>query len=105
MKKLSLSIMITFLLLSFAPASVKAETTPPSGPTTSKRAESPEARALRGRLDEIKSTDKSNMNASEKKQLRKEKRAVKKELRAVGGGVYISAGALIVVLVLLLILT
>lgn len=104
MKKLSLSIMITFLLLSIVPTLSASTTVPPTKPAPAKT-ESAEATALRTRLAEIKATDKSNMSASEKKQLRKEKRAVKKDLRAVSGGVYISAGALIVILLVLLILT
>lgn len=95
---------MSFLLLSIVPT-LRAETTvPPSKPAPAKT-ESAEATALRTRLKEIKDTDKSQMSASEKKQLRKEKRAVKKELKAVSGGVYISAGTLIVILLILLILT
>lgn len=105
MKKLALSITTAFLLLFIVPAAQAATGVPPATTTASKPAPSAQAEVLKSRLKEIKATDKSHMSASEKKELRKEKRAVKKELRAVSGGVYISAGALIVILLVLLILT
>ena len=64
----------------------------------------PEAQLLLDRLNEIKEMDKSNLTPAEKKELRKELRETKKELRQVSDGVYISAGALIVILLLLIIL-
>ena len=76
-------------------------TTKPSETT----AESAEAKALLLRLDEIKAMDKDNLKASEKKELRKEVRSIKRELKDISGGVYISAGALIVILILLILLT
>ena len=69
-----------------------------------KTAESEEADALTARLDEIKAMDMSAMTSIEKKQLRKEVRAIKSDLRQIGGGVYISVGALILIILLLVIL-
>ena len=56
------------------------------------------------RLNEIDALDKSNLNSSEKHQLRKEVRIIKHKLLANGGGVYVSVGALILLLILLIIL-
>ncbi len=67
--------------------------------------ESAEAKALELRLNELKAMDMSKLKSSEKKDLRKEARAIKRELKDISGGVYISAGALIVILILLIILT
>lgn len=64
-----------------------------------------EATALKLRLDEIKAMDKTKLKSTEKKELRKETRTIKRELKNISGGVYISAGALIVILILLLLLT
>ena len=47
----------------------------------------------------------SKLKSSDKKELRKEARSIKRELKDISGGVYISAGALIVILILLIILT
>lgn len=63
------------------------------------------ASALLLRLDEIKDMDKTKLEATDKKALRKEVRSIKRELKDISGGVYISAGALIVVLILLILLT
>jgi len=56
------------------------------------------------RLDEIKAMDKSSLNSSEKKELRKEVREIKKELRSSGNGVYFSVGAIIIIILLLILL-
>ena len=53
------------------------------------------------RIAEIKAMDKSKLNAAEKKQLRKELRSMKKALT---GGVYLSAGAIILIVLLLILL-
>jgi len=47
---------------------------------------------------------KSNLNSTEKKNLRKEVRTIRKELRENNGGVYLSVGAVIIILLLLIIL-
>jgi hypothetical protein len=56
------------------------------------------------RLEEIKSMDKSNLNATEKKSLRKEVRAIRHDLRESSGGLYLSVGAIIIIILLLIIL-
>jgi len=57
------------------------------------------------RLEEIKSMDISSMPASQKRQLRKEVKAAKKELKQVeSSGVYISVGALIIIILLLILI-
>lgn len=103
MTKLKLLFLTTFLFLyltsAHLAASVPVPTAATSGipaPTTVNTTE------LTSRLAEIKAMDKSGMKASEKKQLRKEKRSIKSELRQVKGGVYVSAGALLVLLIILI---
>jgi hypothetical protein len=56
------------------------------------------------RLEEIKAMDIKSMPTSQKRQLRKEVKAAKKELNDVGGGVYISVGALIIIILLLILI-
>lgn len=66
---------------------------------------SAEASALIVRLDEIKAMDMSNLKSKDKRALHKEVRSINKRLKAISGGVYISAGTLIVILILLILLT
>lgn len=56
------------------------------------------------RLQEIKAIDKSALTKAEKKSLRKEVVDIKKEMKAISGGVYLSIGALVLILILLIIL-
>ena len=63
-----------------------------------------EAKVLMDRLEEIKSMDKSNMTSSEKKELRQEVKQIRSEMKELGGGVYLSAGALIIILLLLILI-
>jgi len=62
------------------------------------------AGVLVNRLHEIKAMDASSLSAPEKKELRKEVRSIKQQLSDIGGGVYISVGALILIIILLIIL-
>ena len=99
MRNLKLCILATILMLSFTATPLKASVA--SDPI---KVESTEAIALRTRLAEIKAIDKSDMSFSEKKQLRKEKRSVKSQSRKLSGGVYVSAGAIIVILIILVLI-
>jgi uncharacterized ion transporter superfamily protein YfcC len=64
-----------------------------------------EADILVKRVYEIRSLDRNMLSATEKQDLRKELRTIQKQLNdPLAGGVYISAGALILILILLIIL-
>lgn len=63
-----------------------------------------EVKVKLNRLDEINAMDKSELNSSDKKALRKEVRAIKSSLRASNNGVYLSVGAIIIIILLLIIL-
>ncbi len=56
------------------------------------------------RIDVLQSIDKLQLNRTEKRNLRKERKAISKELRAASGGVYISVGVLLIVIILLIVL-
>lgn len=56
------------------------------------------------RLKEIRDMDRSDMSRSEKKELRKEVKEIKTSMKALSGGVYISVGAIIIILLLILLL-
>ena len=106
MKKLTTYAMAAFLMLSILPMQLSAMpgTTPVTTPTTTP-VESAEVRVLTARLTEIKEMDLSNMKSSEKKALRKEVRSIKKELKEqASGGVYLSVGAILIIVLLLILL-
>jgi len=105
MKKITFCLMATCLSLTFQPLQSIAEATPvPSSVVISKSADAVKAKALLLRLNEINTMDKSALSSPEKKQLRKEVRSIKSQLNAIGGGIYISVGAIILILLLLIIL-
>jgi len=95
--------MTAFLSLTFIPLSHATEAVATS-PAITKPVEPVAAKILTTRLYEIKAIDKSKLNSSEKKQLRKEVRSIKKELKELNGGVYLSVGAVIIIVLLLIIL-
>ena len=105
MKKIILCISTVLLFFTLIPTQLKAssDADTPSKPAT-EMVESANADILIARLAEIDAMDKSNMSSSEKKDLRKEVREIKTTLAAIGGGVYLSVGALILVIVLLVLL-
>ncbi len=60
---------------------------------------------LKRRVEEIKAMDRSNLTKAERKDLRQELREMNKEAKAVQGrGIYLSIGALIIILLLILLI-
>jgi hypothetical protein len=103
MKKLFLLISATLFLLLAASAPVNATTgnDPPAEGLTM----SSEVVRLFDRLEEIHAMDVSMLARSERRALRKEVRDIEQNLNAYsGGGVYISVGAAILIVLLLILL-
>ncbi|MCF8451512.1 MAG: hypothetical protein K9G49_16690 [Taibaiella sp.] len=100
MKKIIVFSMMACLSLTFIPAQSFAAPATSISATT----ESAAASTLVSRLHEIKAMEISSMSTTQKKGLRKEVRSIQKQLSDIGGGVYISAGAVILILILLIIL-
>ena len=93
------------MMFAVIPAQLHAATkTTPAAMAATKPAESEIADALNARLIEIKEMDKGNLSALEKKELRKEVRTIKSELKALKGGVYLSIGAILIIVLLLILL-
>jgi hypothetical protein len=104
MKKLPVYLLITMLSLSFIPTQLSAKEKDPNEITTNSKEVSPAVKIMIDRLEEIKAMDKSSMSRVEKKELRKEVRAIKANLQSSGKGVYLSVGAIIIVVLLLILL-
>lgn len=63
------------------------------------------AKELVTRLEEIKAMDVKSLSKKEKKELRAEVKSIKREMRHINdGGVYISVGGIIIILLLLILL-
>ena len=105
MKKITLYLIATCLLLSFNPLQSKAATTdPPASIIVVKPEVSAEAKALLLRLDEINTMDKTNLKSAEKKNLRMEVRVIERQLNGLSDGLYLSIGAIIILLLLIILL-
>jgi hypothetical protein len=59
---------------------------------------------LTKRVEEIRSMDKSQMTATEKRELRKELKGIKENVRKDGTVIYISGGTLLLIIVLIILL-
>jgi hypothetical protein len=104
MKKLSIYFMLLLLSVNIIPTSAYAEVSR-TNTTTNKTKEVPaEAKILINRLKEIKKMDKSDMTRAEKKELRNEVKTIKTTLRTSYSGVYLSVGAIIIIVLLILLL-
>jgi len=105
MKKLIFCSLAALMMLAIVPVTVTAANEKaPIAVTDTKTIKSPEATALITRLEVIKGMDKSELTPAEKAIYRKETKAIKNRLNDIGGGVYISAGAVIIILLLVIIL-
>ncbi len=100
MKKLITGLAFALLTLTFIPA--QSETAAGVVPTSTPAEAT--AKVLTNRLEEINTMDKSGLKTSEKRALRMEVRTIKKELAANSGGVYLSVGALLLIIILLIVL-
>jgi hypothetical protein len=108
MKKLIMCLMALYLSFTFIPiglnAASHAESLLPVAPRRSQPLDTKEVNAKVLRLDEIKAIDKSDLKSSERKELRSEAKSLKSELRSSHGGFYISGGALILIIILIILI-
>lgn len=103
MKKSNFSFMLSLLMLSMFSLPINASVNEPLIIENSK--EIPiEVQSMFHRIDEIKAMDKSSLTSVQKKVLRKELRTIKKELRTTNHGLYLSLGAIIIIVLLLILI-
>jgi len=104
MKKITLCLMAACLSLSFLPLPSLAEIPGTHGLPDAKTSLPINADTLLARLHAIKDMDKSGITSSEKKALRKELRSMRREMRSSNRGIYLSVGAVIIIVLLLILL-
>jgi hypothetical protein len=95
---------IVMLVAITLPASSTTIVPRSSQANSSSKTEDPRAQQLLNRLEEIKGINKSELTRLEKKNLRKEVIGIKKEMKTLSGGVYLSVGAIIIVILLLILI-
>lgn len=110
MKKISILIMIAFISLSFITKHATAQSNDANSVAASSvvvaipaETSGPDVTAMQLRLTEINAIDKSELTTPEKKDLQKEEREIRKQLKESDGGLYISGGAIILIVILLII--
>jgi hypothetical protein len=59
---------------------------------------------IKSRVQEIKAMDFSTLSKEDRKAVRKELKEMRKEARAIGGGVYLSVGAIIIIILVLILI-
>lgn len=101
MKKIIYPLMLLVTLTFNLNFAVAADNKPKTELTAEQRVE---LNRIISRVDEIKAMDKSNLSRAEKKELRKELKEMKKKANAMGGGVYLSVGAIIIIILLLILI-
>jgi hypothetical protein len=106
MKKIALCcIMAACLSFAFYPIQLKAAKEKAATTAVhSKTTELQKAKTLLMRLHEIKAMDQGAILPGEKKNLKNEVISIRQQLEELDGGIYLSVGALILILILLIIL-
>ena len=93
---------IVLLIALTVPASATS-IVPGSAAASTPKTEDARSQQLVQRLEVIRDMDKSDMSRTEKKNLRKEVKGIKKEMKS-RGGVYLSIGAVIIIILLLILI-
>lgn len=104
MKKL-LTILALFLsvqMLNAAPTETKGRN---NDKTELTEAQQQRVIEMENRLEEIKGMDFQSMSKDEKNDVREEMKEMKDEARVTGNGVYLSIGAIIIIILILILLT
>jgi hypothetical protein len=104
MRNMVFVFMMTVLLFTSIPLAASATEPRAKGPDPEPTEIPVEVQEMLDRIEEIKEMDRSALSRAEKKELRKELREMKKEVRAKGYGIYLSAGAIILILLLIILL-
>ena len=101
MKKRIYFLALAFMLMLSAPSVMAKDAKSKPDMTENQKARLVE---ITRRAEEIKSMDRSELNREERKALRNELQEMKKEAKAMSGGVYLSVGAIIIILLVLILI-
>jgi len=104
MKKFAIYFVALILVLGAFPTQTDAKLFKKDAVKKESTIEAVKLNAMYARLNFIKEMDKSAMSSSEKKALRMEVRGMRSEIREGNGGVFLSIGAILIIVLLLIIL-
>lgn len=103
MKNLSILFFAAFVMFTVIPAQLHATTEHlPTSVSAPEPTEAEIADMLNARVIEIYQMDLTSLTRSEKRELRKEVRSIKNELKNLDNGIYLSTGAIIIILLILI---
>jgi len=107
MKK-KIYLLSTVLMLTFSASNLKAATVvaePAAKEITLTDAQKEvKLQAIKERVEEIKAMDKSQLTKTERQELKTELKTMKTQARALGGGIYLSVGAIIIIILVLILI-
>jgi hypothetical protein len=104
MKKLKMILIAAAFLAAPLQATLRAENVTATTANAIEADEQARAKVLLNRLDEINKMDKSNLSSPQKTALRQEVLEIRDNLQDIYGGIYLSMGAVIIILLLILLL-
>jgi hypothetical protein len=106
MKKLQIYTMVLMLFIAVIPFQLSANNTDPTVATSNPISKEDQELALilTTRLNEINEMDKSSLSSTEKRALKKEVKSINKQLKQIGGGVYLTIGGLLLLIIILILI-
>jgi nucleoside recognition membrane protein YjiH len=102
MKNYAFCLSLIFSLMAFVPEAQALSKDKEKSTLTAE--EKQRVTEIETRVHEIQAMDFASMKKEERKEVKNELKALKKEVRQVGGGVYVSVGAIIIILLLIILL-
>jgi predicted PurR-regulated permease PerM len=100
---LSTALMLAFSTSQLSAATVVTEPVAKEITLTDAQKEA-KLQAIKERVEEIKAMDKSQLTKEQKQEVKAELKTMKTEAKALGGGVYLSVGAIIIIILLLILI-
>lgn len=100
---LSTALMLTFSASNLRAATIVSEPVAKEITLTDAQKEV-KLQAIKDRVEEIKAMDKSQLSKEERQELKTELKTMKTQARAIGGGIYLSVGAIIIIILVLILI-
>jgi len=103
-KTIFIAIMMIFTLTATTTFAGKTDSKSTAPVATENKLSTEELSRMKNRVEEIRNMDKSEMTASEKRELRKESKGIKENVRKSGEVIYISGGTLLLIILIIVLI-